>query len=64
MFLCLIDSLSDQMQNTVYIFSLTQNLTVFKSVIASYSLTVKDSKVNIVKSKAYFSFSLLYPLLN
>lgn len=64
MFLCLIDSLSDQMQNTVYIFSLTQNLTVFKSVIASYSLTVKDSEVNIVKSKAYFSFSLLYPLLN
>ena len=52
------------MQNTVYIFSLIQNLTVFKSVIASYSLTVKDSEVNVVKSKAYFSFSLLYPLLN
>lgn len=52
------------MQNTGYIFSLTQNLTVFKSVIASYSLTVKDSEVNVVKSKAYFSFSLLYPLLS
>ena len=52
------------MQNTVCIFSLTQNLTVFKSVTASYSLTVEDSEVNVVKSKAYFSFSLLYPLLS